>query len=147
MIDSVDATKKRALAAYREHGVIAYACEAAGICRQTWYNWLKEDPAFAKEAHDAEEDAIDALEVEARKRAKDKSDLLLMFTLKAKRPEYRDKAEIDITATLQQEIPPAQLADLKAELGRLLLEAHRGGLLAADAIDAECKELPAPAEG
>jgi hypothetical protein len=147
MIDSVDATKKRALAAYRELGVIAYACEAAGICRQTWYNWLEDDPDFAKKARDAEEDAIDALEAEAFRRGRDKSDLLLMFTLKAKRPEYRDKQQLDITATLQQEIPPAQLEDLRAELGRLLLEAHRGGLLAADAIDAECKELPAPAEG
>jgi CRP-like cAMP-binding protein len=139
--------KERALEAYRELGIVSRACEAAGISRKTWYEWLKEDPDFAQEVADAEEAAIDSLEEAARERAKKSSDLLLMFCLKAKRPEYRDKQQIDITATLQQEIPPAQLADLKAELGRLLLEAHRGGLLTADAIDAECKELPAPAEG
>jgi hypothetical protein len=136
------------------------------MSRGTWYRWIEEDPEFARMAEEAEQEVCDFDKAEVRRRAvegveepvgwwrgqpggyvRKYSDNLLMFRIKAKDPAYRDRAEIDITATLQQEIAPAQLEDLKAELGRLLLEAHRGGLLAADAIDAECKELPAPAEG
>ncbi len=129
MIDSVDAAKRRAIEAYRELGIVARACEAAGISRQTWYNWLERDPMFADQARDAEEAAIDALEAEARRRAKAGSDILLMFCLKAKRPEYRDHQTIDLHATGQIELAPANLDELRAELVRLAAEAQAKGLL------------------
>jgi transposase-like protein len=96
MADKTDGLKQRALHAYAEFGVISHACQAVGIARSTWYDWVETDPAFAQAAKDAEEAAIDSLEQEARRRARDGSDVLLMFCLKAKRPEYRDRQQVDL---------------------------------------------------
>lgn len=60
----------------------------AGIGRTAVYEWRAEDPVFAAEWKDAEEQATDMLELEARRRAtEDKSDRMLEILLKAHRPE------------------------------------------------------------
>lgn len=85
------------------------ACVAANIARTTAYAHRHSDVAFAEAWDDALDDALDDLESEARRRAKDGveepvfhlgkevakvrkySDGLLMFLLKAYRPErFRD---------------------------------------------------------
>ena len=114
--------KKRALAAYAELGIVARACEAAGIARCTWYDWVNSDPEFAQAVREAEEAAIDSLEQEARRRAKAGSDVLLMFCLKAKRPEYRDRAQIDLTATTHHELSDIPDQELSARIAQLLPE-------------------------
>ena len=97
------------LDAYAVYGTVAKACEVAGVPRSEHYRWIK-GKRYAARFAEAEEQAIQALETEARRRAlvgaerpllyKGKvvghvrafSDLLLMFLLKAKRPEvYRDR--------------------------------------------------------
>jgi hypothetical protein len=105
--------KKKALEAYAELGVISHACKAAGIARCTWYDWVENDPDFAQAAKEAEEAAIDALEAEARARAKKGSDILLMFCMKAKRPEYRDRQTVDLNATgeIAVKFVPAQTGE------------------------------------
>ena len=97
------------LDAYAMYGTIAKACEVAGVPRSEHYRWLK-GKRYAARFAEAEEQSIQALETEARRRAlggTEKplfhkgnqignvlvfSDPLLMFLLKAKRPEvYRDR--------------------------------------------------------
>lgn len=92
-------------------GNVSKACESCGVGRRTYYHWL-EDPAFAQRVADAKEEAADALEAEARRRAHDGtskpvyqggklvghvqeySDTLLIFLLKGCRPEkYRERAD------------------------------------------------------
>ncbi len=97
------------LDAYAMYGTIAKACEVAGVPRSEHYRWQK-GKRYAARFAEAEEQSIQALETEARRRAlvgTEKplfhkgnqignvpvfSDPLLMFLLKAKRPEvYRDR--------------------------------------------------------
>lgn len=107
------------LAALSDTGNILYSCRIAEVGRQTVYDAKNRDEAFAELWDDALDEAADAMEIEARRRAvqgikktvyvrsgtdpKTKipvyekqdvrlySDNLLMFMLKGARPEkYRD---------------------------------------------------------
>ena len=107
--------KRRAvfLAALAETASVTRACEAAKFPRQCAYDWRRDDADFAAAWDEAVERGTDALEDEAVRRAKDgvakpvyyhgnrvdtvrdPSDPLLMFLLKARRPEvYRDQVQI-----------------------------------------------------
>lgn len=103
--------KEVVLAAYRETGIVGVACDAGGVSRATFYNWLDADPEFASEAMAAVEHAADRMEAEAIRRGVDgvetavfdkngnevgtitkHSDVLLIFMLKARRPQrFRDR--------------------------------------------------------
>lgn len=97
---------------FKASGNVSSAARAVGLHRDTHYEWLKTDPAYALAFKDAEEAAIDVLETEARRRAllgidkpiyfqgkkvdtiKEYSDTLLIFLLKGRRPEvYRERFE------------------------------------------------------
>jgi hypothetical protein len=105
--------KRIFLEAYQKNGVLKYACAAANVHRQTYYDWLRDDPTFATAAREAREVAIEALEEEAHRRAiegvedpiyykgefvatvRKPSDTLMIFLLKANRPEkYRERVEL-----------------------------------------------------
>ena len=85
--------KKRAfLIAYSRMGNISAACTAVGIGRRTHYDWMQADTKYADAFEQAGEDAADALEAEARRRAFEGSDVLLIFLLKGHRPErFRER--------------------------------------------------------
>lgn len=57
------------LRALGKHGVVKVACKAAGISRQTFKNWRDNDPEFAAQLPDAEEDRNDTLEYAAYSQA------------------------------------------------------------------------------
>ena len=103
--------KKKALfcQALAEGGSVSKAASAVGVSRNAMYKLRKRDEEFAQEWDDAVESGTDVLEDEAVRRAKegtDKpvfyqgvecgrvreySDTLLIFMLKARRPEkFRD---------------------------------------------------------
>ena len=112
--------QKAFLAAYAECGNITLAAKMAKIDRTQHYRWLA-DPEYAEQFQAAEEQAVEMLEKEARRRAveglkkknsikrkpiidpetgeqyveHEYSDSLLIFLLKGARPEkYRDRHEI-----------------------------------------------------
>lgn len=67
---------------------VSEAARCARISRTAAYEWREDDPGFAAAWKDAEEQAADALELEAWNRATtDKSDRMLEILLKAHRPE------------------------------------------------------------
>jgi hypothetical protein len=115
------AAKRAFLAAYRRCGIIQEAATASKVGRRTVFDWLKNDPQFLKDYEEAQDQAIELLEAEADRRGKEGvrkpvlykgeqvqikdpqtgkmeplwehvySDLLLIFRLKALRPQkYRD---------------------------------------------------------
>ncbi len=88
--------KKRAyLAAYAATGVKTFAARFAQVNYSTSKRWYLKDAAFALASDECNDEATDALVVEARKRAFDGSDLLLIFLLKAHRPDvYRDRYDV-----------------------------------------------------
>jgi hypothetical protein len=101
------------LTALGECGVMRYACEAAEVDRSTVYDRKKIDAVFAAKYKDATDQAADRLEQEAVRRAVDGWDEpvyqmgaqvgvvrkfdsgLLMFLLRAKKPEFKDKLQVD----------------------------------------------------
>lgn len=96
-----------------ETGNVSEACRLAEIPRHQAYRERKRSETFAAAWQEALEIAVDHLEDEARARAVQRSDTLLMFLLKAHRPEkYRDRAESPPAESESSfELSPAQLAD------------------------------------
>ena len=114
------------LTALAETGNATAAARCAGVARSTPYDAAKRDPSFAQEWEEAIEEATDALEIQARKRAMGEnisyrftktgepilhpitgepyyehvsSDALLTLLLKAHRPDkYKDRSAVETTA-------------------------------------------------
>jgi len=82
----------------RNSGNVYASCKAAGVPRRTVYNWRDKWVTFRDDWDEALEDACDILELEAWRRAmQENSDRLLMFLLKAHRPErFKDRSETDV---------------------------------------------------
>ena len=83
----------------RNCGNVRLSCKAAGVPRRTAYNWRTKWTTFKTEWDEALEDACDMLEAEAWRRATDgQSDRLLMFLLKAHRPDkFKERAALEHT--------------------------------------------------
>ncbi len=79
------------LAALRNSANVRASCMAAKVSRQAAYQSRDRNARFAAEWKEAEADALDVLEAEARRRAMAISDTLMIFLLKAHAPEkYRE---------------------------------------------------------
>ncbi len=104
------------LTAFRESCTVTQAAKQAGIARRTHYNWLKADPSYQAQFEDLEEEVTETHEREAMRRAsegtlkpvfyqgktcgeiREFSDTLLIFLLKARRPEtYRERSDVNST--------------------------------------------------
>lgn len=92
--------KERFLAAYRRTGGIFTAAAAVGIGGTTVWEWRQTDEEFAAAFNSLEEADTEDLEKIARKRAAKKSDLLMMFLLKKRKPEYRDSSKVEHSGTV-----------------------------------------------
>jgi hypothetical protein len=108
---------------------VRIACKAANITSPTAYWHREKFPDFAAEWDNALELAIDFLEMTARKRAAASSDTLLIFLLKAHRPEkYRETTKHEISGPNGG---PIEVSDAKerlaARLSRLKPCADPGG--------------------
>lgn len=130
------ALKQKFLAEFAACGVICQAAERAGISDRMHYYWMK-SPAYAKQFQAAEERAIQALEVELRRRAtgydeqvtyagqvtgtvKRHSDLLLIFLLKSKRPDvYRDRYETKVSGQVDHRVQVTVVHELHESPGAL----------------------------
>ena len=118
------------LECYREMGVIRRACKVAKVGRSSHYEWMEANPEYRRAFEDAQEDAADSLEVEVYRRAvkgvkkpvgwykgvaggyvRERSDLLLMFALKALRPEkFRERVDVrGVLAHLDVSLLPDEL--------------------------------------
>ncbi len=93
-----DRAREAFLATFAATCNVSEACRAAKISRSSAYEWRNDDPAFAQAWDDAEEEAVDALELAARERAIDGSDRMMEILLKAHRPEkYVERLRSEIS--------------------------------------------------
>ena len=136
-------TKQSAfLEAFRGTGTINGAARKTHIDHGSHYRWLQQDPEYAAAFEEANEDAADELEQEARRRALDGidepvyyrgervgsirkySDHLLMLLLMAKRPEqFRERVDVTSTVDHGVVIDPKilkTLTDAELEIARAL---------------------------
>jgi uncharacterized protein YjcR len=105
--------KLKFLEVYRETGLLVRSAQRIGISSSTIRAWRKDDPVFNEQVQEAEEQATERLRDEVIRRAvegieepvfdkngvetgtKTKySDLLLMFELKRRDKNYRDRVDI-----------------------------------------------------
>lgn len=62
-VDRIDNNKKELIKMLKFFkGIVSSACEAVQISRQTYYNYLKDDPEFASEVDEINEASIDHVE-------------------------------------------------------------------------------------
>jgi hypothetical protein len=83
------------------------ATQRAGIGYVSYYDWRSDDPTFRAEADAAIEAATDLLEDEARRRAMDTSDLLLIFLLRSRRPRIYNRRTIETGSSIAAPPPVA----------------------------------------
>lgn len=84
------------LKAFADTSMVTEAAKQVGVGRATVYRWRNEDPEFAEAWGEVEEAVTEDLETTAIRRAKEGSDVLLIFLLKAHRPDkYRERLSID----------------------------------------------------
>ena len=114
-----------------ESGTIRDGAIAAKVGRQTHYDWLQQHEEYRIAFQAAKEESIEGLEAEARRRALRRSDLLLMFLLKAHKPAmYRDRWEGKLdTPAVVAPLTPAMLRHISTdelETARTLLRKMLG---------------------
>jgi hypothetical protein len=121
------------LAVLAQGHTIGMAAGAAGVNRSTVYRRRKTDKAFAEDWDAAVEDGTDAVEELALRRAKEGySDQLVMFILKARRPEkYLERQRLEHVRV-----------DFRDAVEELELMAKR--IQQEDEHENERKELPPP---
>ncbi len=110
---------ERFLALLSDYGNVTIAAKGAGVSRFTAYRYRNTDTRFAQQWDAALELGIDGLEDEARRRAVLASDTLLIFMLKALRPEkYRERVEQRTVTITPEQAKAMSDAELDAELKR-----------------------------
>ena len=84
--------KEPFLEEFRVTGFIYATCDKIGVDQKTIYRWRQEDEHFRDEFNQAQRRSVEHLERIAKARAVTKSDLLMIFLLKALDPEkYKDR--------------------------------------------------------
>ena len=151
-LDGIKGEQELFLRAYEEAGTISTACRVTLTPRSTIYYWREHDPDFAQKLEEVGLAANELLIGEARRRAyqgilrkkfekgkplidedtglqyveREYSDTLMMFLIKAKNPEYRDRQQLDLhmsgslltgplSAGLTREEIEAELSQLEAK--------------------------------
>lgn len=79
-------------------GVVTTACRQTEVGRTTYYQWLKEDPDFAKAVKDIQDIALDFAESQLHKQIKEGSTAATIFFLKTKGKSrgYVERQEIEL---------------------------------------------------
>lgn len=90
---------KTFIRAYVDTGDMATARDSVGASPSNYFDEIENNLDFAEMVRDAEPKAIQALEEKAIQLARAGNDKLLTLVLKAKKPEYKDKIQIDQTNT------------------------------------------------
>lgn len=77
--------KKEFLKAYEaKANNISLACKGVGIVRQTYYNWMENDPEFAQEIENLNEAELDFAETQLKRLMRDGDKISTIFYLKTK---------------------------------------------------------------
>lgn len=90
--------KKLLQALERSLGIVTPACKEAGLSRETFYRWCREDADFKKKADEIQDVTLDFAENQLLKKIKEGSERSILFYMK-----YRGKGRgytenIDITS-------------------------------------------------
>ena len=96
MRDKRDRQKKKFIETLEAQGTVLHAAKAAGVSRWTAYRWRQDDLEFADQWDEAHENAVDAVENVIYQRALGGDVIAAIFYLKAQRPKFRDRLNINV---------------------------------------------------
>lgn len=113
--------KREFIEAYLKIRNVHKACESISLSPDTLYLWLNADADFAKQYQAVKWAKGQYLVGVAEQRAEEKSDLLLMFTIKGILPEYRDSFNVQHTDI---KIYHEKGEEFRAHLERLMIEGN-----------------------
>ena len=114
------------LAALEDTHLVCEAARRAGVGRRTVYDRRKRDEAFAEAWDEVIEHSTEVLEQIAVRRAAEGSDQLLMFLLRARRPEvYVERHQVRHAATIGVAGPPVTLTEEGAAAAHEFLDRIR----------------------
>lgn len=131
--------KRTFLVRYHEHGSIVHAARATPVSRKCVYLWLEQDEEFAQALADIKEGNTEVLETSVYKRAFSDS-LLAMFWLKAHKPQYRDKVQVDLNAV------QSDIDDLMQRVGQKQLPVATTSFIDTDYSTSENEHFPVPSQ-
>lgn len=109
---------------HANRGIISMACEAVGISRSTYYNWLQADTAFAEAVEDVREVQIDHVEGQLLNLIESGDTTATIFYLKTRGKErgYSERMELtgrdgkDLYSGMTDDELSARLAVLTSRL-------------------------------
>ena len=81
------AMKQKALSAHSIGSTVAQSANFAGVSERTIYNWRDQDPGFAQAWDQGRDHLLEGIEAQAFKQAMHGDRQLLIFLLKAHKPE------------------------------------------------------------
>lgn len=91
--------KKKLLDALEKHlGIVTPACKEAGLSRETFYKYYREDPEFKAAVDDLNEMTLDFAEGELLKKIKEGSERSILFYMKYKARKRGYTDHLDITS-------------------------------------------------
>ena len=97
-------------------GNISISCEASGISRQTYYNWIKQDTDFAQECKDIEERNLDLAEMKLLNAIREGKTAELLFYLKTKGKKRGYVERQEITGIDGQQLFEVRIIDTAEQL-------------------------------
>lgn len=97
-------------------GNISISCEASGISRQTYYNWMKSDPEFKQECRDIEERNLDLAEMKLLNAIREGKTAELLFYLKTKGKHRGYVERQEITGAEGQKLFEVRIIDTAEQL-------------------------------
>ncbi|MDD3404961.1 MAG: hypothetical protein PHH23_01665 [Paludibacteraceae bacterium] len=105
-------SKTRVAELFAKKGCNIYAtCEAAGISRRTFYNWLNRDKKFSQLIEDSQEALLDAAESKLISKINDGDTTSIIFFLKTKGKkrgyveQIEQKVEVNPFLELMKSLP------------------------------------------
>lgn len=97
--EDVQKDKEKLLVLLKEcSGIVTFACEKAGLSRQTFYRWCRDDPDFKDRVDAINELQIDVAEASLLKKIQGGDTTAIIFYLKTKGKDrgYSERREISI---------------------------------------------------
>jgi hypothetical protein len=101
------------------------AAREAGIGRRTLFDWRADDEDFRRDFQLAYDAGTDVFEAEARRRAFNESDLLLIFLLKCRDPERFNRKQVQVAIGGDPGAPPISVAAQENMGVRIYLPANQ----------------------
>ena len=103
--DRIQEKKKKFVVGLRNNlGNISRACDAVGISRTTYYDWIESDDTFKEDVEHIKESLLDLAECKLLENIEDNQNIAIIFYLKTKGKKrgYIEKQEVEVVRPISE---------------------------------------------